>query len=277
MNNIKRIQRCIVVHAILIIFLATALLPILLVVINSFKEHSEIVANPLALPGSITFRNYSYVWKYAQFATGFKNSILLALSTVAIVLVTCTMGGYVLAAKRIKGVNWVIIYFTMAMTIPIQLFLFPLYYMMAKLKLVGSVIPVSFILAARNAPLSLFLMRTFFVNIPKDLEDAARIDGAGTISVLWYIMAPLVSPGLVTVGVIVGLNAWNEFLITSTFLHGARNFTATLQLRGMIAQFGSDMGVLMAGAMILIVPIMLFFLLAQKYFIDGLVSGAVKG
>lgn len=90
-------------------------------------------------------------------------------------------------------------------------------------------------------------------------------------------MAPVVSPGLLTVSVIVGLNAWNEFLITSTFLQGEKNFTATLMLRSMSGQFGSDIGIMMAGAMILIAPVLIFFMITQRYFIDGLVSGSVKG
>lgn len=277
MSKSKRLRGDILSHLVLILFAVTALLPIFLVVVNSFKMHTEIVANPLAFPKALTFENYIGAWNYAKFGTGFKNSILLTACTIVIVLITASLGGYVLAARRVKGLNIVLIYFMVVMTIPIQLFLFPLYYGMSALHLVGTPIPTSFILAARNVPFALFLMRTFFVNVPKELEEAARIDGANTRQVLWHIMAPLVSPGMLTVSVIVGLNAWNEFLVTSTFLQGEKNFTATLLLRGMNGQFGSDLGVMMAGAMILIIPVLIFFLFTQKYFIDGLVSGAVKG
>jgi len=273
----KKIKNAVIANLVLIAFLITALAPIFLAVINSFKPHIEIVGNPLAFPKQLMLENYTYSWKYGKFARGFQNSIILAFCTIVIVLFASTLAGYALAAKRIKGTNFMIIYFMVVMTVPIQLFLFPLYYVMSQLHLVGTVVPVSFILAARNLPLAVFLMRTFFVAIPKELDDAARIDGANTKQVLWYVMAPLVSPGMITVSVIVGLNAWNEFLITSTFLQGEQNFTATLLLRGMSSQFGSDIGVLMAGAMILVGPIMVFFLVAQKFFIEGLVSGAVKG
>lgn len=266
-----------IIFAILILLVVSALFPIALVIVNSFKTHVAIVANPLSWPKTLRPDNYIKAWEYAKFGIGFKNSTLLAFCTILIVLFTSTLGGYVLATRKGRIVNLAMVYFVIVMTIPIQLFLFPLYYVMSYLHLVGTVVPISFILAARNIPLALFLMRTFFLNVPKELEEAARIDGADTRQVLWYVMAPVVSPGLLTVSVIVGLNAWNEFLITSTFLQGEKNFTATLMLRSMSSQFGSDIGIMMAGAMILIVPVLIFFMLTQRYFIDGLVSGSVKG
>lgn len=277
MNRKKRRKNNIITNLILIFFVITALSPIMLVVINSFKSQVEIISNPLAMPGEFQLQNYINAWNYGNFGSGFKNSIVLSGCTIIIVLFVTTLGGYVLATCKGKLINLALVYFMVVMTIPIQLFLFPLYYVMSKLNFVGSVIPVSFILAARNIPFAIFLMRTFFLNVPKELEEAARIDGANTKDVLWHVMAPIVSPGLITVSVIVGLNAWNEFLITSTFLQGEENFTATLLLRGMAGQFGSDIGILMGGAMILIVPILIFFMFTQRYFVDGLVSGAVKG
>lgn len=168
-------------------------------------------------------------------------------------------------------------YFMMAMTVPIQLFLFPLYYVYARLNLIGNIPATSLILAAVYMPLSVFLMRTFFLNVPRDLEEAARIDGANTAQVIWHVMRPVVSPGLITVGVLVGLQSWNEYLISSTFLQGEKNFTATLGFLAMNGSYGSNMSILMASAVILIAPIVVFFLCAQKYFVDGMVSGAVKG
>ena len=168
-------------------------------------------------------------------------------------------------------------YFMVAMTVPIQLFLFPLYYAYAKMNLIGNIPATSVILAATYMPLAIFLMRTFFLNVPKELEEAARIDGANTRQVIWSVMRPVVSPGMITVAILIGLQSWNEYLITSTFLQGEKNFTATLGFLSMNGSYGSNMSVLMASAMILIVPIIIFFLLTQRKFIDGMVSGAVKG
>lgn len=266
-----------VIHLVLMLLVIICLIPIALVLINSFKENSEIVRNPLTFPNILHLENYIQAWDTGKFAKGFFNSVKLTGITIVIVLISSSLAGYVLAGKRIKGSGGVLMYFMMAMTVPIQLFLFPLYYTYAKFNLIGNIPATSLILAATSMPLAVFLMRTFFLNVPKEMEEAARIDGAGTAQVIWYVMRPVVSPGLITVGVLVGLQTWNEYLISSTFLQGEKNFTATLGFLAMNGSYGSNMSILMAAAMILIGPIIIFFLLAQKYFVDGMVSGAVKG
>ena len=163
------------------------------------------------------------------------------------------------------------------MTIPVQLFLFPLYSVLARLKLIGNLFAVSFILAAVNLPLAISLLRAFLVNVPKEMEEAARMDGANTFQVLWHIMTPIISPGLITVSVIVGLNSWNEYLVSSTFLQGAENFTAVLSLASFKGVNYANQGFNMAASIIMIVPVIAFFLISQKYFIDGIASGSVKG
>jgi raffinose/stachyose/melibiose transport system permease protein len=265
------------VHSILILLVIICFFPIVLVIINSFKINAEIVRNPLSLPTILHLENYIQAWTTGKFASGFINSVKLSGCTILIVLFCSTLAGYVLSGKRIKGSGAVLMYFMMAMTVPIQLFLFPLYFVYAKLNLIGNIPAISLILAAVSMPLAVFLMRTFFLNIPKELEEAARIDGANTAQLIWHVMRPLVSPGLITVGVLVGLQSWNEYLISSTFLQGEKNFTATLGFLSMNGSYGSNMAILMASAVILIGPIVLFFLVAQKYFVDGMVSGAVKG
>lgn len=265
------------IHSVLILLVVVCLFPIALVVINSFKENVEIVRNPLTLPTVIHLENYIQAWTTGKFAKGFVNSIKLSGITILIVLFCSTLAGYVLSGKRIKGSGLVLMYFMMAMTVPIQLFLFPLYYTYAKLNLIGNIPATSLILAAVSMPLAVFLMRTFFLKVPMELEEAARMDGANTAQLIWHVMRPVVSPGLITVGVLVGLQSWNEYLISSTFLQGQKNFTATLGFLAMNGSYGSNMSILMASAVILIAPIVIFFLLMQKHFVDGMVSGAVKG
>jgi raffinose/stachyose/melibiose transport system permease protein len=145
------------------------------------------------------------------------------------------------------------------------------------LHLLGNLVAVGFVLAAMSMPISVLLMRTFFLRVPAELEEAARIDGANIGQLLRHIMLPVVSPGLITVAVIVGLQSWNEFLITSTFLQGESNFTATLGFLSMNGTYNVDQGLMMAAAVIMIAPVIVFFVMVQRYFIDGLVSGSVKG
>lgn len=273
----KKLTMGILIHFVLILLAVICLAPIFLVVINSFKANAEIIGNPLALPTVLHFENYVQAWTTGKYAIGFINSVKLTGITIIIVLICATLAGYVLSGKRIKGSGIIITYFLMATTVPIQLFLFPLYFAYANMGLIGNIPATSFILAATFMPLAVFLMRTFFLAVPKELEEAARIDGANTAQVIWHVMRPVVSPGLVTVGILIGLQAWNEYLISSTFLQGEKNFTATLGFLSMNGSYGSNMGILMAAAMILIGPVIIFFLLMQRQFIDGMVSGAVKG
>ena len=273
----KKIGVNLVIHIVLLILAVICLAPIALVFINSFKENAEIVANPLSIPVVLHLENYISAGETGNFSVGFINSIKLTGCTVIIILITASLAGYVLSGKRIKGSGAILMYFMMAMTVPIQLFLFPLYYVYANLNLIGNIPAISVILAALYMPLSVFLMRTYFLNVPRELEESARIDGAGTRQVIWHIMRPVVSPGLITVAILVGLQSWNEYLISSTFLQGAKNFTATLGFLAMNGSYGSDMGIMMAAAFTLIGPIIVFFLCTQRYFVDGMVSGAVKG
>jgi raffinose/stachyose/melibiose transport system permease protein len=264
-------------HLVLMLLGAVALFPLFLVAINSVKSRDLVVQNPLSLPDGLHFENFKLAWEYGHFGRGFLNSILLTSTTVAVVLFCSSLAGYALAGKKIRIANGILGYFLVAMTVPIQLFLFPLYFAYAQLHLLSNVVAVGFIIAALNMPLAVLLMRTFFLRIPRELEEAARMDGAGTRQVLRHVLLPVVRPGLITVGVITALLAWNEFLISATFLQGESSYTATLGYLTMNGTFSTDQGVMMAGAMVLILPILVAFIAVQKYFVDGFVSGAVKG
>jgi raffinose/stachyose/melibiose transport system permease protein len=262
-------------HVFLIGFAVTALFPLVLVGLNSLKLSTQVTKNPLSAPKSLTWSNFKEAWQYGHFGHGFINSLFLTATTVVVVLICSSLAGYVLAGKKLRAWPAIMIYFMVSMTVPIQLFLFPLYFGFAHLHALGNVFAVGVVIAAMNMPLSVFLMRTFFLNVPRELEEAALIDGASTSQLMWQVMLPIVSPGLITVAIISGLNAWNEFLISSTFLQG--NYTATLGYLSMNGTFSTNQGVMMAGAVILIVPVVIVFVILQRYVVDGLVSGSVKG
>ena len=264
-------------HVVLVILAIVQIFPIALVLINSFKTSLQVEANPLSLPHSLDLSNYATAWQYGHFSTGFINSFLLVGTTVLIVLVCSSLAGYVLAGKKIRAWWLVTIYFLVAVTVPIWLFLFPLYFEYSKLHLLDNPVAVGFIVAAINLPLAVFLMRAFFLKVPPSLEEAAIVDGAGTGKLLYHVMLPIISPGLLTVGILVGLFAWNEYLISTTFLQTPGSYTATLGYLTMNGTFTDQQGIMMAGAVILILPVILIFVAVQRFFIDGFVSGAVKG
>lgn len=266
-----------VAHLILILFAATALFPLVLVLLNSFKTNAEVTGNPFALPRRFNLDNFTTAWDYGNFSQGFLNSALLTGTTVLVVLTCSSLAGYVLAGEKVRSWPLIMVYLTMAMTVPIQLFIFPLYAAAASADLLDQPVVVGVVLAAINMPFATFLMRTFFLNVPKELEEAAIVDGVNTAQLVWRILLPIVKPGLITVGVIVGLNAWNEFLISSTFLQDPSQKTLTLGFLSMNGTFSTELGTLMAGALILIVPVLTLFVALQRYVVDGMASGAVKG
>ncbi len=276
MSVSKRKYPILLRHIVMIFFAITALGPLVLVFINSFKSHMEIVESPIAFAKVLNFDNFLIAWKWGDFSSGFFNSIILTGTAIIVVVFAASSMGYVLANNRIKIVPALVVYFMVAMTIPIQLFMFTLYSAVSKMNLLGSLPVVGILHAALYMPIAVFLMRTFFLKVPKELEEAARIDGANSFTVFSKVVLPIVSPGMITVAVIVGLQSWNEYLLTATFLQ-SQNRTATLGYLSMNGTFTQNMGAMMAGAVILIVPVLIFFICVQRKFIDGLVAGSVKG
>lgn len=263
--------------SVLIILAIISFAPFVLVIINSFKTHSEILKNPLSLPTVIHLENYTGTWRIAKFGEGFLNSIKLTGTAIVIGCIASASIGFVLAGKKVKTWKLLTLYFMMATCVPLQLFMLPLYSAFTQLGLMGNPFALGVVIAAWDLPLPIFLMRTYFLKVPYELEEAARIDGAGTFQVFTKIMLPIVSPGLITVAIIVGLFSWNEYLLSSTLLQGDKNFTATLKFLGLNGTYGLNLAVIMAGAVIMIVPVVIMFILLQRKFIEGMASGAVKG
>ncbi len=260
---------------VLIILVVVCLAPILLVLINSFKTHGEILANPVTLPTEMHMENYSDSWE----TIGFGRAFPLKLTGTAIVTTCIAAGtmGYVLAGRKVRTWRFLSIYFMLATTVPLQLFLLPLYSAFVKLNLMSNHFAVGIVIAAWNLPVPIFLMRTYFLKIPKELEEAAAIDGAGTLQIFTKVMLPIVSPGLITVAVIVGMFAWNEYLLSSTFLIGDANLTANVKFMSLNGMYSGNYAMVTSGAIIMILPILIIFLLLQRRFIEGMASGAVKG
>jgi raffinose/stachyose/melibiose transport system permease protein len=263
--------------SILCILAFISLFPLALVILNSFKTHTEIMVNPFSWPTSFSFHNYVYTWQIGKFGTGFLNSIKLTASAIIAGVIGSSTMGYVLATRRVKTWKPLTLYFMLATTVPLQMFMLPLYSSFVDMKLMGNVYAVGVAIAAWNLPMPVFLMRTYFLKVPIELEEAARIDGANTFHVLTKVIMPIVSPGIITVACIIGLFSWNEYLLTTTLLKNEVNFTATLKFLNLNGTFSRDFSVIMAGAVIMVIPMVVVFLLLQKRFIEGMANGAVKG
>ncbi|MBB1251477.1 carbohydrate ABC transporter permease [Rhizobium sp. G21] len=266
-----------IVYATLGVLLFITLFPIALLILNSVKGSAEIVQNPLALPETLRFDNFTRAWSDANFGQTLMNSVTLTAMTIVLVCTTGSLSAYVLARRKIKTWKLVTFYLLASTTAPIQLFLFPLYFGFAQLGLINNPVAVAFIYTAVYSPFAIMLLRTYFLAVPKELEEAALIDGATHWQVFTRVFLPIVSPGILTVALIIGLYSWNEFLIATTFLQGQERLTGVVSFFLLSGQYSSDWGVIMAAALIIVLPIVILFILLQRRFIEGMAGGSVKG
>ena len=266
-----------VCYILLGIFALIALFPIALLVLNSLKPAAQIVQNPLGLPQPIRWQNFSNAWNHAKFSKTFVNSLIVSGTTIALVCSTSSLTAYVIARRKIKSWKIFTFYLLATTTAPIQLYIFPLYFGFAKLGLINNVFGVALIYTALYSPFAVMLLRTYFIAVPKELEEAAIVDGATHWQVFWRVMLPIVSPGILTVALIIGLNSWNEFLIATTFLQKQENVTAVIAFFLLSGQYSSDWGEIMAAALIIVLPVVALFVFMQKRFIEGMAGGSVKG
>jgi len=264
-------------YILLSVFAFIALFPIALLVLNSLKPAAEIVQNPLGLPHPIRWENFAHAWNHAKFSRTFINSLIVSGTTIVLVCSTSSLTAYVLARKKIKSWKIFTFYLLATTTAPIQLYIFPLYFGFAKLGLINNIFGVALIYTALYSPFAVMLLRTYFIAVPKELEEAAIVDGATSWQVFSKVMLPIVSPGILTVALIIGLNSWNEFLIATTFLQKAENVTAVIAFYLLSGQYSSDWGEIMAAALIIVIPVIALFVFMQKRFIEGMAGGSVKG
>jgi raffinose/stachyose/melibiose transport system permease protein len=254
----------------------TSLLPIVLAVMNALKTTAEISTNPLATPHQLHWENFSTAWKNAALGPSLLHSAEVAGLTIILVCATAAPCAYVLARQQGRRWRFLTFYFMASITVPVQLYLYPLYFIFAKLGLVNSIPAVALIYTAIFSPFSIFLLRTYVLAIPCALEEASQVDGATAWQKFYYVILPMMRPGLLTVAIIVGLNAWNEFVIAVTFLQNESNVTAIVKFYNLTGQYSTDWGEMLAAAVTIVLPVILVFVLLQRRFIDGMTAGAVK-
>ena len=277
MNLVEGRFTMIVTYVVLGIGAFIALFPIALLVLNSLKPAAQIVVSPLALPWPIRWDNFAHAWRDAHFSQTFLNSVILTGLTIVLVCTTGSLTAYVLARRKIKSWKIWTFYLMATTTAPIQLFLFPLYFGFARLGLINNVPAVSLVYTALYSPFAIMLLRTYFLAVPRELEEAALVDGASHWQVFYRVMLPIVSPGILTVALIIGLYSWNEFLIATTFLQKTESNTAVVAFNLLSGQYTSDWGEIMAAALLIVLPVVVLFLFMQRRFIEGMAGGSVKG
>jgi raffinose/stachyose/melibiose transport system permease protein len=264
-------------YILLIILVAFALGPLLVVAFNSVKDAAEIGRNPLGPPTEFHWENYPRAWQIGNFATTTRNSLILVVGAVTGVLFLGGMAAYALARLNLPGGGLLMLYLLVGSSLPVQLFLVPLFFMWRQLGLVNNLFGLIIIYIAVNSPFAIFLLRSYLVGLPPDFEDAARVDGANEWQVFTRVILPLSWPAFLTVGLVVSLGVWNEFLLATVFLTEQHLFTVVTSYYNFTARFSRDWSLTSAAAVMMIAPILVVFLSLQRRFIAGLTQGGVKG
>ena len=264
-------------YVILVILALFALGPLVILVFNSLKSKAEIGRNPLGLPLSPVFENFPEAWTQGDFATTMVNSTILTVGTIVGVCIIAGTSAYAMARLNLPGTNAVLLYLFVASAVPFQLFLIPLFFLWSTLNLTNTRFGLILIYWAIFSPLGTLLLRSYLVQLPRDFEDAARIDGANELQVLLRVVLPLSWPGLLTVALVAGLATWNEFFFAITFIQDNNLKPVTTSFLAFQTNFSQDWGLTSAAAIYIILPIVVLFLILQRRFIGGLTAGGLKG
>ncbi len=265
------------VYAFLAVLAVVFLYPILLMVLAAFKTTPEIFRDPFGLPARWSLDAFAEVWRRAHFGTYLRNSLVITGGSLLLLLACAAPAAYALARYRFGVRTALFLFFLAGLMIPIRLGILPLYLLMKDLHLLDT--PFSLILtyAASGMPMSVFLLTTFFSQLPSDLEDAARIDGCSEYRIFFSIMLPLVRPAMATVTVVNLVPWWNDFFFPLLFLQSDTWKTIPLGMQIFFGQHMTNWSLVFAGMLITSLPLLVVYLVMSRQFISGLTSGALKG
>jgi raffinose/stachyose/melibiose transport system permease protein len=257
-------------------YAALALVPLLLMVSNSFRTNSDLITDPLGLPTPPTAASYVEAWTTGNFATYFANSLAVTVGAVAISTAVATMAAYALARGRSRIFRWLEALFLSGLMLPIHLAILPIFYLFDGLGLIDSRLGLMLMYAASGVPFSIFVLTTFFRQLPEELEEAAALDGASHWQTFWRIMVPLVRPALATVAVFRFVPIWNDFLFPLVLLRSEDKYTLPVGLTSFFGENATNYSAVFAGLVITTIPLIVLFLVATKQIVAGLTAGMAK-
>lgn len=264
-------------HLILVIVGIAFILPLVWMVSTSLKANRQMfVFPPQWIPNPVIWRNYPDVFSYAPFLLYLRNTLIIVVACIIGVTLSSSMVAYGFARLRAPGKDALFILVLSTMMLPYMVWMIPLYVLFTKMGWIDTFYPLT-VPAFFGNSLYIFLLRQFFMGIPKELEDAAKIDGCSYLRIYWQIMLPLVKPALATVAIFTFMGVWNDFLGPLLYLQTPEKYTLAIGLHVFLTQHGADWGLLMAASTMVVLPVIVVFFFAQKQFIQGIVLTGLKG
>lgn len=253
----------------------TVIVPVLLIILNAFKGDGEVLQMNLALPKVWNFSNFATVIEKGKLLQSFLNSLLYAGAATVIAITLACMAAYVFSRRRTKGFQAVYMYVILGMVIPVNYV--ALMKVMQLLHLNNSSFGIILLYVAMQTPFSVFLIYGFVSKLPVELDEAAVIDGCGPGTLFFRIIFPLLKPAIVTAAVLCFLNTWNEFVMPLYFLNSSEKWPMTLAVYNFFGQYEMSWNLICADVLLTCAPVLIIYLLGQKYIVGGQTAGAVKG
>ena len=264
-------------HTVLILVSITCLFPLLWMLSSSFKTQQTIFKNMSLWPGVFHWENYIIAWTKGGFGIYFLNSVFYTVTVVGGLILIASLAAYAFSRQKFKGRNILYSIFLAAMMIPIPGAFVALYILLVKLGLVNT--RLGYILPQINIGLSLaiYILKTFFDEIPNEVEEAAMVDGCSTVGIWWHIALPLAKPAIAVIVIFNALAVWNEYILAMIILQDKAKMPLQRGLMIFQGAHFTEYSLLMAGITISVIPIVVMYLFMQKHIIEGITAGAVKG
>ncbi|MBD2862950.1 carbohydrate ABC transporter permease [Paenibacillus oceani] len=261
----------------LTIYALLTLYPLLWLFISSFKSNQDFYGKPFALPSVWQFENFTRAWKIAGIGTALTNSVIVTLASMALTLFLGTLAAYILSRLQFKLKGPIMALFVLGMLIPIHSTLVPLFIMMKKMMILDTHWALILPYTAFELPVAIFVVAAYLTSVPKEVEEAAMIDGNGYWGIFFRVIFPLSVPAMATVAILAFLRFWNDFAFALVFINKQALKTLPLSLSIFSDGFGTDYSLTMAAMTIAVIPTIVIYLIFQEQIMKGMVAGAVKG
>ena len=252
------------------------LTPIVIMFFSAFKTNAQIFQSPFSIPDFTNVKSLLRVWNETDFLLYMSNSLIVTVSSIALILILGTMAAYAIARYEFRGSGFILLFFLAGLTLPLKLAIIPLFIQMRDFGLIDSRLSLIFIYVATGLPTTVFILTGFIRSLPNELEDAARMDGANEARIMWSIMLPLVRPAMVIAAIQNVVPIWNDFFFPLIFIQNNNLKTLPQGLTAFMGEFGTDWGVLFSGLTLSALPIIILYIALSRQFINGMTAGAIK-
>ncbi len=267
----------VVKYTILSLFTLMCLYPIFWLLLSSFKTNDELYSNPWGFPAAFSFANYIQAISEGHILNYFGNSVIIALSSVVVGVILSSMVSYAIARMEWKLSKLVLNIFLLGMMIPVYAMIIPLFTMFNKMGILNTHFAVIIPHIAISFPLAIFIITGFMQSIPREIEEAAVMDGCNIYQIFWKMIMPISKSSVVTVGVVAFINVWNDLLLPQIFLTDSSKMTLPVGLTEFQGQYATNYVTMISAVIITIIPSVIVYILLHKNIMEGMVAGAVKG